>query len=346
MNKDAEKGRYPIVIAERLSIEVTTQCNIDCSHCFARSRNSKSYSLPTDLVKAMIREGYDAAYRHLHITGGEPLLWKGLFEMLDCAFKLGYQTVFLNTNGTVLTKDICSRLSAYEGFSISVSLEGTEALNDRLRGKGSYAHILQGIERALDAGIDVAIFTTACKSLLPDLFHFTDDLYKKFPGIDYLTLIQLIAVTKEAFALSDELLEPEDLLKLVNMVSVLNLLGRKTRFLNNPLAYVASKLLKILWIYPSKPLYCQGSLIVMANRDMGLAHSSTYSFGKYESGMIRKVLASKGYRKAVAPDEKTCPLCKYSELCMGNGMIRPLKRTWGVPSDALYCQQVLDRVTH
>lgn len=346
MNRNSEKGRHPGLIAERLSIEVTSQCNMDCSHCFARSRNSKSYSLPNGLVKAMIREGYDAAYRHLHITGGEPLLWKGLFEMLNFAFKVGYQTVFLNTNGTVLTKDICTRLSAYEGFSMSVSLEGTEALNDRLRGKGSYAQIVRGIEMALDAGIDVSIFTTACKSLLPDMFHFTEDLYEKFPNIHYLTLIQLIAATKEAFALSDELLEPEDLLQLVKKVSVLNLLGRTTRFLNNPLVYVASKLLKILWIYPSMPLYCQGSLIVMANRDIGLAHSNSFNFGKYESGMIRKVLASNKYRKAVGPDEKTCPSCKYSKLCMQNGMIRPLKRTWGVPSDTLYCQQVLDSVTH
>jgi MoaA/NifB/PqqE/SkfB family radical SAM enzyme len=346
MNGNVEAESYPGVIEERLSIEVTTHCNIECSHCFARAGISEPSSLPLELTKEIIAEGYDVGYRHLHVTGGEPLLWEGLFESIYYAFDVGYQTVFLNTNGTVFTKDVSSRLAAYDGLSISVSLEGTQALHDHLRGGGSYTRTVQGIERALDADIDLSIFTTACKSLLPELPHFADDLYKKFPGIENLTLIQLIPVTDGAFSLSEELLEPVDFLQLVDMVSLLNLLGHRTSFLNNPLAYVASKLLKILWIPPSAPLYSEGSMIVMANRDICLSHSNTYSFGKYESGMIGKVLASDGYRKAVAPDERTCPSCKYAELCMENGMVRPPEWCFDIQSDVLYCQKVLDSVVH
>ena len=346
MDGSVEAERYPGVITERLGIEVTTQCNIDCSHCFARAEISESSSLSLELVKEIITEGYDVGYRHLHITGGEPLLWEGLFDVLDYAFDVGYRTVFLNTNGTLITRNYARRLSQYDNLSISVSLEGGEALHDHLRGKGSYMRTVKGIQAAIDENMKLLIFTTVCKSLLPELSHFADDLFNNFPAIGYLTLIQLIPVDDWGVALSEELLEPEDLLRLVDMVSLLNLLGHRTRFLNNPLAYVASKLLKILWIHRSEPLYSKGSMIVMANRDICLSHSSTYSFGKYELGMIGKVLASDGYRMAVAPDERTCPLCKYSELCMENGMIRPLERSWGVPSDALYCQQVLDSVTH
>jgi len=344
MNVNIEAESYPGVINERLGIEVTTCCNIDCSHCFARAGISEPSSLSLKVVKEIIGEGYNVGYRHLHITGGEPLLWDGLFEAVDYAFVIGYQTIFLNTNGTLLTKDICGRLAAYDGLSISVSLEGTEGLHHHLRGEGSYRRTIHGIERALDAGIDLSIFTTACKSLLPELPHFADDLYKKFPEIKNLTLIQLIPVTDGVFTLSDELLEPEDFLQLVDMVSLLNLLGLRTRFLNNPLAYVASKLLKILWIPSSEPLYSEGSMIVMANLDICLSHSSRDSFGKYELGMIGKVQDSEQYRKAVATDGITCPSCKYSKLCMGNGMIRPSEWYWDIHSDVLYCQKVLDSI--
>ncbi len=74
---------------EKLSIEVTTRCNGSCVHCFARSSISRSSTLPVNLVKEIIVEGDDAGYRHLHITGGEPLLWEGLFETLDHGFKVG-----------------------------------------------------------------------------------------------------------------------------------------------------------------------------------------------------------------------------------------------------------------
>jgi len=344
MKANAEAERYPGIIKERLGIEVTTQCNIDCSHCFARAGISEPSSLSIELAKEIIGEGYSMGYRHLHITGGEPLLWEGLLEILDYGFELGYKTVFLNTNGTLLTKKVNRQLAKYHGLSVSVSLEGTEALHEHLRGVGFYAQTVRGIERALDAGINLDIFTTACKSLLPELPHFAEDLIQNFPGIDYLTLIQLISPNNGLFALSEELLEPEDFLKLVDKVSLLNLMGLRTHLLNNPLAFVASKLLKIHWVPRSEPLYSEGSLIVKANRDICFSHSSEDSFGKFDSNMIAKVLTSKGYRKGVAPDEKTCPSCQYFELCMENGMIRPSEFYWNIHSGVPYCQKVLNSI--
>jgi MoaA/NifB/PqqE/SkfB family radical SAM enzyme len=330
------------VIEERLGIEVTTRCNIDCSHCFARSGISEPSNLSLALVKEIIAEGYNTGYRHLHITGGEPLLWENLFETLDYAFDIGYQTVFLNTNGTLLTQDACSRLGAYDGILLSVSLEVTEALHDHLRGKGSYPLAAQGIARALDAGIDLCLFATACKSLLPDFVSLAQGLNREFSEVQNLTLIQLMPVNNELFSLSEELLDPEDFLHLIDQVSLLNLMGVRTRFLNNPLAYVASKVLKLFWIFPSEPLYSEGSMIVMANRDICLSHSSGGSFGKYAGGMIEKVLDSDSYRKAVEPDQRTCPVCRYFRLCRENGMIRPSERCWDIEAGALYCKKVLD----
>jgi len=344
MKGNVKEGTYPGVSEENLSIEVTTHCNSACLHCFAHAGISKRSSLSVDLVKEIIAEGYNTGYRHLHITGGEPLLWEGLFEALDYAFGMGYKTVSMNTNGTLLTEDVNSRLAAYDGLSISVSLEGPEALHDRLRGEGSYRRTVRGIEKALEAGIDLVIFTTACKGLLPDLPHFADDLYSEFPSIKCLTLIQLFSVTDDVFALSEELLEPDDFLQLVQTVSLLNLYGLPTTLKNNPLVSVVSKLIEMPWIPQAHPLYREGSMIVMANRNIGFSHSNRDSFGNYEPGMIQRVLASDEYRKAVAPDETTCPSCKYAELCMENCMVRPSECYWDTHPDVLYCKRVLERI--
>ena len=145
------------MIKEKLSIEVTTHCNIDCSFCFARAGDAERSSLSTDIVKAIIADGYNTGYRRLHITGGEPLLWEGLFEVLDYAFEMGYKTTFMNTNGTLLKENIVNRLAVYRGLWISVSLDGSEALHEYLRGEGSYRQVIQGIKKALDAGINLFI---------------------------------------------------------------------------------------------------------------------------------------------------------------------------------------------
>jgi len=329
---------------EELSIEVTTRCNGSCLHCFVRSGISRRSSLPVDLVKEIMVEGYDAGYRHLHITGGEPLLWEGLFETLDYGFGAGYETIFMNTNGTLMTEEISKRLADYGSFSISVSLDGPEALHDRIRGKGSHGKTMRGIEKALNAGNHLTIFATVTKSLLPELPRFTDDLYKSFPSINYLILIQLIRATNGTFALSEELLEPEDFIRLVRMVALLNVGGLRAVVKKNPLANIVSKMLEMPWIPRVPPLYREGRMIVMVDRHIGVVHSTRNSLGTYRPGMIRKVLASDEYRRTVAPDQATCPLCKYAQLCKENGMVRPSKGYGDLYVHIPYCRRVLDRI--
>ena len=151
-------------------------------------------------------------------------------------------------------------------------------------------------------------------------------------------------MTNGAFALSEELLEPEDFIRLVRMVALLNIGGFRAIVKKNPLANVVSKMLEMPWIPQVPPLYREGCMIVMANRHIGVVHSSRNSFGRYRPGMIRKVLASDGYRRTVAPDEATCPSCKYAQLCKENGMIRPPQGYGDLYVDTPYCRRVLDRL--
>lgn len=323
MKGNTTEGIFPGVGQEALSIEVTSRCNSSCLHCFARSAISRRPSLPVDIVKEIIAEGHAVGYRHLHITGGEPLLWKGLFEALDYGFEVGYETIFVNTNGTLITEEISKRLAKYGNFSISVSLDGPEDLHDRIRGEGSHKRAMRGIEKALNGGNDCTIFTTVTKGLLPELPHFANDLYTEFPTIDCLILIQLIQTTNGGFPLSEELLDPDDFIRLVRMAALLNIGGLRTIVKKNPAANVVSKLMQMPWIPKDPPLYRDGCMIVFANRHIGVVHSSKKSFGRYRTGMIRKVLASDEYQKTVASDQETCLLCKYTQLCQANGMIRP-----------------------
>jgi len=341
--KSADNINHHVGDAE-FAIELTTLCNSSCKHCFARLGISRDASLPVDLVKEIISDGYEVGYRHLHLTGGEPLLWQGLFEALDYGFSVGYETIFMNTNGTLISDEISKRFANYDNFSFSVSLDGHENQHDRQRGKGSYRRAMRGIETALKRGNDLTIFTTVSKSLLPDLPYFVDAIYKAFPVIDGIILIQLLCITNDAFTLSDELLDPEDFIRLVRMVSLLNVGGLRAIVKKNPIANVVLKFIKMPIIPQAPPLYSEGSIIVMANRHIGVVHSNRDSFGKYRRGMIQKVLASDVYRKTVAPDQATCPSCRYSQLCKEYGMIRPTQGYDDRYADTPFCKRVMDRV--
>lgn len=344
MKENAEKKTDPMPRDDVLSIELTTRCNNDCLHCFVRKQRTKDLSLSPYVVKQIISEGYALSYRRLHLTGGEPLVWNGLFTILDFAFDLGIKTVFLNSNGTLLNDSISTKLAAYDGLSMSVSLEGTKQISDRIRGAGSFRKAYQGAESALDKGIDLTLFITVFKSVLPILYRVAGHLYNNFPDITFLTLNQFIGGTDEDAILSDELIDPDEFIQWVRIVALLNRFGLTTRVLNDPLANVVAKRIQMPWIPQSNPLYRDGSIIVMADGNIGLSHSSKGHFGKFAPGMLEKVLNSSKYKNAVSPDESTCPSCKYNEWCVEFGMVRPWEIYRDVAIGVPYCTRVLSRV--
>jgi MoaA/NifB/PqqE/SkfB family radical SAM enzyme len=330
---------------DRLSVEVTTRCNSSCSHCFVRARGSKKSSLAPDLLQGLVREGYEAGYRHLHLTGGEPLLWDGLPGIFDHAFSLGYQTAFLNTNGTLLTAAVSRKLAMHGALAVSVSLQGPRRRHDFIRGNGSYDRALKGIDNALNAGIPVHIFTTVGRSLLSDLPRFAEGLFTTHPGIERLTFIQLIRVPDDVFDLSKEVLRPDDFLRLVRMISFLNLYGLRVDLLNNPLAAVASIALGMPWVFRSPPLYRAGSVMITAERRITLAHSTMKHFGIYKPGILQKIIRSKDYCRTVLPDRLICRDCVYSCSCRMEGMVRPSEWYRDMQPQIPYCKRVLTKAS-
>lgn len=330
---------------DSLSVEVTTHCNSSCSHCFVRARGPQKSSLAAGLVETMVREAYEAGCRHLHITGGEPLLWEGLLGIFDYAFALGYQTAFLNTNGTLLTGKVSRKLAAYSGLAVSVSLQGPRRRHDFIRGRGSYDRALKGIDNAMSAGLPVHIFTTVGRSLIPDLPRFTEGLFIALPDIKQLTFIQLIRVPADVFDLSKEVLSPDDFLRLVRMVSLLNLYGLKVNLLNNPLATVTSKVLKMPWVPPSHPLYQPGSIMITADLRITLAHSATDDFGIYKPGILPRIIRSDHYCCAVSQDQSICSHCLYARLCRKEGMLRPSEWYRDMFPQVPYCSRVLAKAS-
>jgi MoaA/NifB/PqqE/SkfB family radical SAM enzyme len=332
------------VLNPRLSIEVTTRCNCACVHCFAGASHTAPAEIRAEVVKDILVQGYHTAYRHLHITGGEPLLYRHIFQVLDDAIDLGYETILLNTNGLLLDRSICSKLADYPGLSVTISLEGTEVLHERFRGAGSHQKVLDGLENGIAAGLDIIVFTTACKSLLPVLPGFADTLAARFPGIRYLTLIRLVNTAGDTFPLPGECLAPGDFLELVNMVALVNLYGLQTRLLNDPLINVVSRMLDMCWVPVSQDLNQGDSLMVMADLSVYSSHTGRDNYGKYAPGSIDKILVSDQYRQASAPDMQVCPACGYTELCRASGLLRPAK--WHTPGrhDSPFCKTVLDLI--
>jgi mycofactocin radical SAM maturase len=107
--------------------------------------------LSTAQAKAVLDELRDLQVFYINIGGGEPMIRKDFFEILEHAETNNIGVKF-STNGTYITADNARRLAAMNYLDIQISLDGVDAAtNDAVRGKGSYATAIAAMNHLRDA---------------------------------------------------------------------------------------------------------------------------------------------------------------------------------------------------
>ncbi len=151
--------------------EVTTRCNLDCIHCYAGSVDSTQAELSTVEGKQLLDQIADVdKFRMIVITGGEPLLRKDIFELIEYASKLGFRIIF-STNGTLLTPGMAKDLARLGVVNFSISLDDfTAECHESIRRKpGSFQGAIDGLKAAAKTGVCLQVNFTAMKQNLAEL---------------------------------------------------------------------------------------------------------------------------------------------------------------------------------
>jgi pseudo-rSAM protein/SPASM domain protein len=165
--------RRPVVVWN-----VTKQCNLSCSHCYAAADTGTAPGeLTTAEGKRLLDDLADYGVPVVLFSGGEPLVRDDLRELVAYAADRGIRPV-LSTNGTLLTPERASALRdaglAYAG----VSVDGLPERNDAFRGEaGAFDAALRGIEACLDAGLKTGLRYTITEHNAADLEGVVDLLH-------------------------------------------------------------------------------------------------------------------------------------------------------------------------
>lgn len=135
-----------------LTWELTYACNLECVHCLSSSGQRDPRELSTEQAKAVLDELRDLQVFYINIGGGEPMVRRDFFEILEHSIANGIGVKF-STNGAFIDKKNAERLAALDYLDIQISLDGTTAeVNDAVRGAGSYDTAIRAMENLRDAG--------------------------------------------------------------------------------------------------------------------------------------------------------------------------------------------------
>jgi heme b synthase len=142
--------------------EVTRSCNLSCVHCRASSEPGPyAGELNTGKAIELIDQIKQVGNPVVILTGGEPLLRNDVFSLAAYGTKKGLRMV-MGSNGTLITRDVASRISDSGIKRVSISLDGaTSESHDSFRQvKGAFDMALKGIRNLKEHGVEFQINTT------------------------------------------------------------------------------------------------------------------------------------------------------------------------------------------
>jgi mycofactocin radical SAM maturase len=118
---------------------LTYACNLACTHCLSSSGRRDPRELTTEEAKRLIDEIAAMQIFYVNIGGGEPMMRRDFFELIEHAVGQHIGVKF-STNGTRIDPAAAKRLASIDYLDIQVSIDGADAAtSDRIRGVGSYA---------------------------------------------------------------------------------------------------------------------------------------------------------------------------------------------------------------
>lgn len=158
--RDPAAGRVPWLSLDTLWIQVAgTLCNLTCEHCFIScSPTNHQHEIMTRAdVRPFLDESESLGVNDFYFTGGEPFLNRELLEILVDTLRIGPATVL--TNATLIQEERAQALARLANASrysleVRVSLDGlTPAMNDPIRGEGSFEATVRGLRELARVGL-------------------------------------------------------------------------------------------------------------------------------------------------------------------------------------------------
>lgn len=136
-------------------VEITHRCNLSCIHCSACAGTMMDAEvLNTQEMKTILDKIIKINPRIICLTGGEPMVRKDFWELVEYIKDKSTVTLTIMTNGTLINENNVDRI--VENFkAFDISLDGiNEETCSHIRGKGVFTKVMNTVKLLKDRGVE------------------------------------------------------------------------------------------------------------------------------------------------------------------------------------------------
>lgn len=163
-----------------LYIELTHACNQHCKHCYLNGGIHHTVAeMTTEQIKKIFREFKEQGGRSAVITGGEPLMRKDIWEILDYVEELEISFTFAS-NSLAMNVERRTRLASYKYLVLYfTSILGVDAKKHQyITEKDSYENVMENLKFFTEQNIPTYVQVTLARDYVDDMEKIADNLMK------------------------------------------------------------------------------------------------------------------------------------------------------------------------
>ena len=322
-----------------MSICITSECNLRCRHCGNDSGLLSKSKLTFDEVKNIVDQASELSTMKLTITGGEPLLHKDFFSILDYCYEK-IPRLGLTSNGFLINekniKKIKNKLDV-----LKISLDGLENFHDDFRGReGSFKRAINAIKKSVEEGIETRVQMTLTRENTSDVKQLIEKLNNLM-----VKRISIVPIVPTGRATCNMMLKPLEyrrfVLDLIDHIKNINL---NSEIEIRPFfTLINNSTLKKPNIIGNK-YHCEAlrsSIDILPNGDVIPCSFLNKKIGNVKTERIEDIWNSKEaeeFRSQLdnVKNLSECKDCKFNNLCEG-GCVATKLAISGVVGRDVYC---------
>jgi uncharacterized radical SAM superfamily Fe-S cluster-containing enzyme len=144
-------------------VEVTQDCNLSCSYCFAGSGPGGKQRAFEDVVALLEVVRENAGTRPVQLSGGEPTVRDDLPDIVDRAAEMGFDHIQVNTNGVRVAREdgYAEQLADAGVTALYLQFDGlTAETYEQIREVDLVAEKHEAVEACREAGLAVVLVPT------------------------------------------------------------------------------------------------------------------------------------------------------------------------------------------